>query len=45
MRADDGPFTALLSRIGERLLTDDRKTIAASFALRFGWTGSGGEHE
>jgi hypothetical protein len=39
-RADEGPFNALLCRIGERLYTHDRKTIAASFALRFGWTAS-----
>jgi len=36
----DGPFLSLLLRIGERLGTKDRKTIAASFALRFGWTSS-----
>src|SRR4029079_18495921 len=28
---------ALLERIGQRFRTRDRKTIAASFALRFGW--------
>lgn len=38
--AERGPFRALLDRIGERFKTDDRKTIAASFALRFGWTAS-----
>ncbi len=31
------PFEDLLLRIGERAGTDDRKTIAASFVLRFGW--------
>jgi hypothetical protein len=35
--ADDGPFHALLLRIGECARTNDRRTIAASFALRFGW--------
>lgn len=32
-----GPLDDLLRRIGERAKTDDRRTIAASFALRFGW--------
>jgi ferric iron reductase protein FhuF len=32
------PFSELLSRIGQRLITSDRKVIAASFALRFGWS-------
>jgi ferric iron reductase protein FhuF len=32
------PFSDLLSRIGQRLMTSDRKVIAASFALRFGWS-------
>ncbi len=35
--ADDGPFHALLVRIGQSARTTDRRTIAASFALRFGW--------
>jgi hypothetical protein len=35
--AGQGPFNALLVRIGERLKTEDKRTIAASFALRFGW--------
>lgn len=35
-----GPFHSLLERIGERLLISDRRTIAASFALRFGWSSS-----
>jgi hypothetical protein len=35
--ADRGPFNDLLIRIGERTDTADRRTIAASFALRFGW--------
>jgi len=34
----EGPFHALLTRIGERLHTADRRTIAASFALRNGWS-------
>lgn len=33
-----GPFNELLLRIGERARTRDRRTIAASFALRFGWS-------
>jgi hypothetical protein len=35
--AASGPFHDLLMRIGERAGTADRRTIAASFALRFGW--------
>jgi ferric iron reductase protein FhuF len=35
--AERGPFNELLTRIGERAKTNDRRTIAASFALRFGW--------
>lgn len=35
--ATGGPFNALLLRIGERTTTTDRRTIAASFAVRFGW--------
>jgi hypothetical protein len=35
--ATAGPFHALLVRIGERAKTADRRTIAASFALRYGW--------
>jgi ferric iron reductase protein FhuF len=38
--AKAGPFHALLLRMCERAKTADRKTIAASFALRFGWAGS-----
>jgi hypothetical protein len=38
MTASEGPFQALLVRIGERLHTADRCTIAASFALRYGWS-------
>jgi FhuF 2Fe-2S C-terminal domain len=38
MTASEGPFQGLLSRIGERLHTSDRRTIAASFALRYGWS-------
>jgi ferric iron reductase protein FhuF len=37
-RANGGAFPGLLNRIGERLRTDDRMTVAASFALRFGWS-------
>jgi hypothetical protein len=36
--ASEGPFNVLLSQIGERLYTLDRRTIAASFALRYGWS-------
>ncbi|HTE46587.1 MAG TPA: hypothetical protein VK636_15145, partial [Gemmatimonadaceae bacterium] len=32
-----GPFRELLERIGERARTSDRRTIAASFGLRYGW--------
>ena len=32
-----GPFNELLLRIGERQRSADRMTIAASFALRYGW--------
>jgi len=39
-RATEGPFHDLLRRIGERARTNDRRTIAASFALRFGWAAS-----
>ena len=38
LTAAEGPFQALLARIGERLQTADRRTIAASFALRYGWS-------
>src|SRR4029453_4902855 len=38
MTAREGPFQALLVRIGERLHTTDHRTIAASFALRYGWS-------
>jgi ferric iron reductase protein FhuF len=38
MTAREGPFLELLCRIGERLHTTDRRTIAASFALRYGWS-------
>jgi hypothetical protein len=37
-RGKEGPFHFLLTRIGERLRTGDRRTVAASFALRFGWS-------
>jgi FhuF 2Fe-2S C-terminal domain len=36
--AGAGPFQALLLRIGDVARTTDRRTIAASFALRFGWS-------
>jgi hypothetical protein len=38
LTATEGPFEALLNRIGEQLQTSDRRTIAASFALRYGWS-------
>ncbi len=38
MTAREGLFQALLARIGERLQTADRRTIAASVALRYGWS-------
>jgi ferric iron reductase protein FhuF len=38
LRPNVPPFSNLLARIGERLMTTDRKVIAASFALRFGWS-------
>lgn len=39
-RGNDGPFRALLERISNRLRTNDKRTVAASFALRFGWCAS-----
>jgi len=36
--ATTGPFRTLLERIGTRSQTDDRRTIAGSFALHLGWT-------
>ncbi|HEY7895362.1 MAG TPA: (2Fe-2S)-binding protein [Gemmatimonadaceae bacterium] len=36
--ATAGRFNVLLERIGARSQTDDRRTIAGSFALHFGWT-------
>ena len=36
-RADRGPLPDLLQRIGAQAGTSDRRTIAASFAMRFGW--------
>jgi hypothetical protein len=35
--AGRGPFNELLVRIAQRFDTEDRRTVAASFALRFGW--------
>lgn len=35
--ASTGPLNELLVRIGERARTADKRTIAASFALRYGW--------
>ena len=32
------PIQRLLSHIGDRLHTADRRTIAAAFALRYGWS-------
>lgn len=39
-QGDDGPFLELLQRIARRLRTADKRTVAASFALRFGWCAS-----
>jgi ferric iron reductase protein FhuF len=39
-QATEGPFHLLLQRIATRLRTDDRRTVSALFALRFGWVGS-----
>jgi len=39
-RATDGPFHELLERICDRLRTTDKRTVAASFSLRFGWCAS-----
>ena len=39
-RATAGPFSRLLRATGDRLCTTDRKTVAALFALRFGWAAS-----
>ena len=36
--ASAGPLNDLLHRIGARAGTTDRRTIAASFALRYGWS-------
>lgn len=33
-----GPFNAFLAELGRKGDTSDRRTIAASFALRFGWS-------
>lgn len=38
LTATTGRFHELLSRIGEKARTADRKTIAAAFALRYGWS-------
>ncbi len=35
--AASGPLNELLLRIGERVKTTDRRTIAALYAMRFGW--------
>jgi hypothetical protein len=35
--ATAGPLNELLLRIGSRLLTTDRRTMAALYAIRFGW--------
>ena len=36
--AEHGPFHALLTHTGEHFQTADRRTIAASFALCYGWS-------
>jgi hypothetical protein len=36
--AHSGPFHDVLQRLGGTLGTEDRRTIAASFAMRFGWS-------
>lgn len=36
--AGAGPFNAFLTELGRQGGTSDRRTIAASFALRFGWS-------
>src|SRR5262245_23685187 len=38
MTSREGPLQVLLERIGEGLHTADSHTIAASFALRYGWS-------
>ena len=38
--AEHGPFRDLLERSAARLNTTDRRTVAALFALRFGWAAS-----
>jgi len=38
LRPHEGPFASLLANIGERMQTTNRKIVAASFALRFGWS-------
>ena len=40
VRATEGPFNRLLRATADRLGTSDRKTVAALFALRFGWAAS-----
>jgi hypothetical protein len=40
LNTTSGPFGSLLQRAGIRLETDDRRTVAALFALRFGWVAS-----
>jgi ferric iron reductase protein FhuF len=40
MRGHDGPFVSLLEQIAHHLHTKDKRTVAASFALRFGWCAS-----
>ncbi len=40
LQATEGPFHSLLERSGARLRTRDRRTVAALFALRFGWAAS-----
>ncbi len=38
LKPKEGIFSDLLARIGRRLGSDHRKIIAASFALRYGWS-------
>lgn len=37
-RPDHQPFKDLLRRIAERLNTNDRREVAAAFAIRLGWS-------
>lgn len=35
---DEGPLAAVLATIAARMQTEDRKVVALSFALRYGWS-------